>query len=70
MEPMGYLRLMKSIWIMDQIRDSEDWKKIQRTSPGNLYDRCVREMDRVSFASQQTRQPTHRFHNAETSSRM
>ncbi|KAH7402309.1 hypothetical protein DE146DRAFT_735536 [Phaeosphaeria sp. MPI-PUGE-AT-0046c] len=45
-DPMGYLRLMKSIWIMDQIRGSEDWKKIQRTNPGSLYDRCVREMDR------------------------
>jgi hypothetical protein len=33
---------------MDQIRDSEDWRRVQRTSPGGLYDRCVREMDRVS----------------------
>jgi hypothetical protein len=33
---------------MDQIRESDDWCKMQRTNPGNLYDRCVREMDRVS----------------------
>jgi hypothetical protein len=33
---------------MDEIRDSEDWRRVQRTSPGGLYDRCVREMDRVS----------------------
>jgi hypothetical protein len=46
---MSYLRLMKSIWIMDRIRESDDWCKIQRTNPGNLYDRCVREMDRVSM---------------------
>lgn len=45
---MSYLRLMKSIWIMDKVRESNDWAKIQRTNPGGLYDRCVREMDRVS----------------------
>jgi hypothetical protein len=47
-DSVSYLRLLKSIWIMDQIRDSEDWRRVQRTSPGGLYDRCVREMDRVS----------------------
>jgi hypothetical protein len=34
---------------MDHIRGSDDWHKLQRTSPGGLYDRCVREMDRVSI---------------------
>jgi hypothetical protein len=48
---MSYLRLMKSIWIMDRIRESDDWRKMQRTNPGGLYDRCVREMDRVSTKS-------------------
>lgn len=33
---------------MDRIRESDDWSSIQRTNPGGLYDRCVREMDRVS----------------------
>ncbi|CAO2652591.1 Nn.00g008740.m01.CDS01 [Neocucurbitaria sp. VM-36] len=42
----SYLRLMKSIWIMDKIRGSDDWSNIQRVNPGGLYDRCVREMDR------------------------
>jgi hypothetical protein len=46
LDPMSYLRLMKSVWIMDRIRESNDWAKIQRTNPGGLYDRCVREMDR------------------------
>ncbi|KAF1844355.1 uncharacterized protein K460DRAFT_357965 [Cucurbitaria berberidis CBS 394.84] len=45
-DSMSYLRLMKSIWIMDKIRGSHDWTKIQRINPGGLYDRCVREMDR------------------------
>lgn len=45
-DSMSYLRLMKSIWIMDKIRESEDWTTIQRTNPGGLYDRCIREMDR------------------------
>jgi hypothetical protein len=48
-DSMSYLRLMKSIWIMDKIRNSDDWKKAQRTNPGGLYDRCVREMDRVGY---------------------
>jgi hypothetical protein len=43
---MSYLRLMKSIWLVDRIRESQDWAKTQRTSPGGFYDRCVREMDR------------------------
>lgn len=42
----SYLRLMKSVWIMDKIRGSVDWSRIQRVNPGGLYDRCVREMDR------------------------
>jgi hypothetical protein len=45
---VSYVRLVKSLWIMDHIRDSEDWSRIQRTNPGGLYDRRVREMDRVS----------------------
>ncbi|KAH8725896.1 hypothetical protein GQ44DRAFT_771842 [Phaeosphaeriaceae sp. PMI808] len=45
-DSMSYIRLMKSIWIMDKIRESNDWHKLQRTNPGGLYDRCVREMDR------------------------
>ena len=32
---------------MDRIKESEDWGKIQRSNPGGLYDRCVKEMDRV-----------------------
>jgi hypothetical protein len=47
-DSMSYLRLMKSIWIMDRIQDSDDYRKMQRTNSGGLYDRCVREMDRVS----------------------
>ncbi|KAF2264190.1 hypothetical protein CC78DRAFT_568495 [Lojkania enalia] len=46
LDASSYLRLMKSIWIMDVIRQSKQWAKIQRTSPGGLYDRCIREMDR------------------------
>ncbi|KAH7389906.1 hypothetical protein BKA66DRAFT_440175 [Pyrenochaeta sp. MPI-SDFR-AT-0127] len=45
-DSMSYLRLMKSIWVMDKIRESDDWSRIQRVNPGGLYDRCVREMDR------------------------
>lgn len=42
----SYLRVMKSVWIMERIRESADWDKVQRSNPGGLYDRCVREMDR------------------------
>ncbi|KAH7077648.1 hypothetical protein BKA63DRAFT_269269 [Paraphoma chrysanthemicola] len=45
-DSMSYLRLMKSIWIMDRVRESDGWHRVQRTNPGGLYDRCVREMDR------------------------
>lgn len=48
---MSHLRLMKSIWIMDRIRESDEWHKQTRANPGGLYDRCVREMDRVSTQS-------------------
>lgn len=45
MDSMSYLRL-KSIWIMDRIKESNEWKRLQQANPGGLYDRCVREMDR------------------------
>ncbi|KAF2747234.1 hypothetical protein M011DRAFT_51959 [Sporormia fimetaria CBS 119925] len=45
-DSMSYLRLLKSIWIMDRIRESNEWVKVQRSNPGGLYDRCIREMDR------------------------
>lgn len=45
-DSMSYLRLMKSIWIMDMIKESDDWHRIEREQPGGLYHRCVREMDR------------------------
>ena len=34
---------------MDRVRECNDWARIQRTNPGGLYDRCVREMDRVGI---------------------
>ncbi|KAF2004028.1 hypothetical protein P154DRAFT_617287 [Amniculicola lignicola CBS 123094] len=46
LDTYSYLRLMKSIWIMDRIRQSQQWAEIQQSSPGGLYDRCIREMDR------------------------
>ena len=42
----SYLRLLKSIWLMDKIREGHDWSSIQSSNPGGLYDRCIREMDR------------------------
>ncbi|KAF2114097.1 hypothetical protein BDV96DRAFT_109269 [Lophiotrema nucula] len=40
-----YVRLMKSIWIMDRIWESSDWAKKKRTDPGCLEEQCLREMD-------------------------
>lgn len=45
-DSMSYLRLLKSIWVMDRLRESDEWYKIQNSNPGGLYDRCIREMDR------------------------
>ncbi|KAF2272401.1 uncharacterized protein EI97DRAFT_484086 [Westerdykella ornata] len=45
-DSMSYLRFLKILWVMDRIRESNDWTKIQKTNPGGIYDRCVREMDR------------------------
>jgi len=42
----SYLRLLKSIWLMDKIKEGHDWSSIQSSNPGGLYDRCIREMDR------------------------
>ena len=42
----SYLRLLKSIWLMDKIREGHDWSSIQSSNPGGLYDRCIRELDR------------------------
>jgi hypothetical protein len=35
---------MKSMWIIDRLLSSREFKNIP---PGSLYDRCVREMNRV-----------------------
>lgn len=42
----SYLRLLKSIWVMDKIIESDEWGRLQITNPGGLYDRCVRKADR------------------------
>jgi hypothetical protein len=35
---------MKSTWIMDKVLACDEFKNVP---PGSLYDRCVREMNRV-----------------------
>jgi hypothetical protein len=39
--------VLKEPLVHEHIRDSDDWRWMQRTNPGDLYDRCSCEMDRV-----------------------